>query len=116
MPDIDNFAQLLDQLFDPHFGVIHLDSDARDVRHFALADGDGLSLGAATAQHPDDTINHARFVVCQYDQRMRTLGSLWSFCLACSLAVRRSGLVTVRLLFHDSFTPHFPRRSLRSCW
>src|SRR5579859_6798288 len=116
MSDIDNFAQLLDQLFDPYFGVTHLDSDTRDVRYLTLADGDGLRLGAAAAQHPDDSINHARLVVRQHEQCMRTLGTLWSICLACSLTAGGSGLAIVRGITHDSFSPHFPSRFPRSWW
>src|SRR5690348_2368828 len=109
MSDIDNFAQLLDQLFDPYFGVTHLDGDARDVWYFALADRDGLRLGAAAAQHPDHSINHARLVVRQHEQRMRTFGTLWSICLACSFTAGGSGLAIVRGITHDSVSPHFPR-------
>ena len=70
MLDIDDFAELLYQLFDSHFGVIHDDRDAHYIWQFAAPNGKGLQFGATTTQHTDDAVKGAMPVIGEHNECM----------------------------------------------
>src|SRR6266568_4638981 len=106
MPDIDNFAKLLHQLFDSHLGVVHNDRDAHHVGQFTASDRKRLHVRATTAQETYDTVEHTVAIIGKEDQDVRASAVLGSIFLA-----RSPGGSSMSS--HDGF---FPPHDLQSFW
>src|SRR6266699_1027601 len=105
MPDIDNFAKLLHQLFDSHLGVIHNDRDAHHVWKLTTPNRERLHIRAAATQNTNDTVEQTMAVIGKEDQDV------------CSTTVL-GGVFLARSPGGSSVSSHdwnFPPRVLQSC-